>query len=160
LPTFSHWDDTLNDLYVGFKSGFGWDANGKSLPFRDAVKPGNWSIEFDVSSGYRLAAPSGFNNTFIIITSDIIYTVSKTVYLGFEPKFRARWYANYFGEARRDFRLGAAGRVVWTPEWLTRWNPSADIQLALGFLHNFSNLSQQRYSQWEGGPILELGWRF
>ena len=59
-----------------------------------------------------------------------------------------------------DLRVGFLARAEWTPAWLSRLNPEAELDFTVSFLRNRSTLSSANYSRWEGGPALVLGWRF
>lgn len=159
-PGLAEWNDTLYSFLLGFSSGIGFDAAGRLIPFRDAVNSGDWSISLDAAIGKRLANPSAFANQFAIATVDVVYNVSPTLRFGITPSVRWRYYNDYFGAPRRDFRFVGYARAEWNPDWLTRLNPGAELQFGVSFLRNQSSLASANYSQWEGGPQLSLSWRF
>lgn len=159
-PRLTQWNDTLHSFSVGFSSGIGLDADGRRIAFRDAIRPGDWSISVDIAIGHRLANPSDFANRFAVASVDILYNVNDTLRVGITPTIRARYYPNYFGAPRRDLRVGWYARAEWTPEWLARINPEAELDFTISFLRNRSNVASENYSQWEGGPALMLAWRF
>jgi hypothetical protein len=159
-PNFGPSDDVLHSFSAGASSGIGFDGSGARIPLRDATKPGNWSVAFDVSGGRRLADPHDFQNSFVTAVADADYVISPTWTVGFTPKFRVRWYDDFEGGFRRDVRLTGILRAAWTPTWLTQLVRSAEIDFSVSFLRNYSTVADERFSQWEGGPSLVLAWRF
>jgi hypothetical protein len=159
-PLFSIRDDAMLDLAAGFTSGFGISAAGQIVPLRDATKDGDTQVVFDISAGRRIANPPAYDNVFLVAKADVSYTVSSTLLIGVLPWIKLRDYDNYFGFGRRDLRVGASGYVQWTPEWLTRRIPAAEIDFTISYLRNSSNLPSANYTIWEGGPAVVLSWRF
>jgi hypothetical protein len=159
-PGITQWDDTLHSFYLGFTSGIGIGADGRVIGFQDATNPGDWSVSLDASVGRRLANPSDFANGFAIVSVDIVYNAGADLRFGITPTVRVRDYGNYFGSPRHDLRLGWLARAEWTPDWLTRINPGAELDFTVSFLRNRSSLASANYSQWEGGPALVLSWKF
>ncbi len=159
-PDFGKTDDVLHSFSAGFVSGMAYRPGGGRIALRDPVRPGDRAIALDVSAGRRLADPRDFENTFAIATLDLSYVVALDWTFGFTPKLRVRWYDNFEGEFRRDYRLSCILRAAWTPAWLTRIVPAAGIDFTLSFLKNFSTLPRERFSPWEGGPAAALTWRF
>jgi len=159
-PGLGEWNDTLYSFLLGFSSGVGLGAGGRVIRFRDAVNPGDWSVSLDTAIGKRLANPSRFANQFAIASVDVVYNVSTTLRFGVTPSVRWRYYNDYFGAPRRDFRFVGYARAEWNPDWLTRINPDAELQFGVSFLRNQSTLRSANYSQWEGGPSVSLSWRF
>ncbi len=159
-PDFGNTDDVLHSFSAGFVSAIAFRPGGGRITLREATRPGDRSLALDVSAGRRLADPRDFENTFTVATLDLSYVAASDWTFGLTPKLRVRWYDNFEGEFRRDYRLSGILRAAWTPAWLTRIVPAAEIDFTLSFLKNFSNLPRERFSQWEGGPALALAWRF
>jgi hypothetical protein len=159
-PDFRSRDDTLHDLAVGASSGIGFRPGTGPIAYRDALDPGDLSVGIDARAGRRLADPSGFENSFVVLTLDALYVVSRDWSVRLTPRFRTRWYDDFFGTFRRDYRLSAILTAAWTPDWLTRLLPRAEIDLTVGFLRNFSNLSEESFHEWDVGPALSFAWRF
>lgn len=158
-PWFRRRDDALLSLAVGFSSGFGV-RRGRLVPFRNAIEPGDAAVLFDVSAGRRLSDPPDYRNAFLLASVDLTYNPTRNLLLGFNPGIRLRRYDSYFGFPRRDFRVGWIARAEWTPDWLTRRLPRAEIDFTIAYLRNASNLHAANYTVWEGGPALALTWRF
>jgi hypothetical protein len=55
---FARRDDTLHDFTAGFTSGFGLSAAGSVIPFRDADRPGDWSLSLDSRSAAGWRTPT------------------------------------------------------------------------------------------------------
>ena len=146
----AQWNDTLNSVFAGFTSGFG--ADGRRIAFRDATNPGDWSVSVDAAAGYRFANPSAFANYFAVAPVDVLYNVSSDLRLGITPTIRGRDYADYFGAPRHDLRVGFLARAEWTPAWLSRLNPEAELDFTVSFLRNHSTLSSASYRQWGAVP--------
>ena len=159
-PDFRTRDDTLHDFAAGISSAFAYARDWHSIRPRDAIDPGNLSISFDLSAGRRLADPSLFENTFVIAAADLVYVVNGDWAVGLTPKFRVRWYDNFEGESRRDYRLSAGLRAVWTPQWLTRLVRRGEIDFTATFRRNASTVSRESFSEWEFGPAAVFAWRF
>jgi hypothetical protein len=159
LPFFAHWQDTLQDFYGGFTSGFGIKS-GKPVEFRDAVDPGDLSVLVDVRAGQRLASPKGFENTFFRVSADFIYVATPELSLWLTAAYRFRHYPDFFGDRRHDNRLSAIAKAVWTPDWLTRHVKNAEIDFEVAWYKNYSNLSFEQYTVWEVGPAVLLAWHF
>lgn len=159
-PTFAETDDVLHTFAIGVSQDISIDASGQRIRARDAAEPGGSSIGFDISGGRRLSDPKELDNLFIQGLIDYSYSTGPNWTLGFTPKVRVRWYDDFFGEDRRDIRFTAMFYATWTPAWLTRLNPSAELDFSLAFLRNYSTVSEESFSQWEAGPTLGLSWSF
>jgi hypothetical protein len=158
-PTFASWLDTLHDLALGVTSGAGF-RNGRRILLADAVEPGDASIAVDLRAGRRLSHPRDFENTFVTLAVDASYVYDKTWTFTLSPKFRMRWYDSFEGSFRRDYRPSVILQATWTPDWLTRWVRRAEIDFTVTFLRNFSNLAEERFSEWDVGPSLTFAWKF
>lgn len=159
-PWFKRRDDALLSLAAGVSSGFGINAHGKLVRYSDATRPGDSAVLFDISAGRRLADPVDYRATFLTASVDLTYNPTRDLLIGFNPGIRLRKYDSYFGFPRRDFRVGWVARAEWTPDWLTRRMPHAEIDFTLAYLRNASNLKAANYTVWEGGPALAMTWRF
>jgi hypothetical protein len=84
------------------------------------------------------------------------YSTGPNWTFGFTPKIRVRWYDDFFDEDRCDLRLAALFYATWTPGWLTRLNPSAELDFSLAFLCNYSTVPDENFRQSEAWPELEL----
>lgn len=159
-PGFTVRDDLMHNFAVGFTSGIGLSASGALIPFRATNGAGDWSVAFDLSAGRRLADPIDFDATFALFTTDVIYNITPDVHVGLLSKLRFRDYDNYYGQNRRDTFFALQARIELTPDWLTARLPGAELDLAVEFQRNMSNLPIARYTRWEGGPVLTLTRRF
>ena len=64
-----------------------------------------------------------------------------------------RWYDDDVdGQKRRDIRPSVTVKAIWTPEWLTKQIPKAEINFALFFQRNISTIAEEEFTQWELGP--------
>lgn len=159
-PLFKRRDDVLHDLAAGFKSGVGFNSQGGVIAYRDAIDPGNSYVSVNIQGGRRFAYPRDLENTFFKATAIFGYIATKELELTASPQFRARWYPDYFGEPRRDFRPGVLLKAIWTPDWLRKILPRAEIDFTAEFQRNFSNLPEKAYKLWEIGPTVEVRWKF
>lgn len=160
VPDFSQWEDVLHSFSAGFGSAIAFDAGGRPIRLQDALNPGDRSFAVDVSAGRRLSDPHDFENSFVLVSADLFYVAASEWTFGFSPRFRARWFDDFFGDFRRDFLLSGLVRAIWTPSWLTSLVPGAEIDATLSFTRNFSTLQSEDFSQWEGGPALVFDWKF
>ena len=71
----------------------------------ELLNSGDWSISLDAAIGKRLANPTAFANQYAIASVDVVYNVSPTLRFGVTPSVRWRYYNDYFGAPRRDFRF-------------------------------------------------------
>lgn len=157
---FFHREDiTYDEGAVGFSSGIGLRGS-KIIKYADADTPGDISLNLDVRAGRRLSEISGYDNTYVQAKLDVDYVFSKTLTGEITPKFRVRWYDDYFGDTRRDYRPGLAVRAVWKPEWLKPFASRSEIAFNFDVYRNISNLPDKSFSQWELGPTLELTAKF
>jgi hypothetical protein len=155
-PFFRKHEDTVHDLAVGFTSGIGFTPDWKQIAYRKADEPRHSSLELDVQAGRRLADPRDLERVFVDVSLEFERTISKQWTVGIKPEFTARWYDEYFGEARRDYRPSIELVAEWTPDWLTRQLPGASIEFILLFERNYSNLPDKRYKLYEFGPQIVL----
>jgi hypothetical protein len=160
LPTFTRRDDTLQDWAAGFSSAIGRTSGGGWIPYRTAYASGDSYVRFDARVGRRLSDPSDFQNVFAVASLQVGYFINQELEVSVTPALRARWYDDYFGEARRDFNAGALLLIAWTPDWLRRKVHGAEIDFTANFERNISNLPEKTYSRWEAGPALVFRAKF
>ena len=164
IPTFSKTDIMYNDVAMGFWSGFAWRprANGdySNLPFADAGKAGDISVKFDVQLGRRLSDVLEYQNNFVVAKTTVSYSLSEDARVDSDLKLRGRFYENYYGEKRRDLRVGASIGLFWTPEWLKKISSRSELSVNFDFYRNQSNIPNKTYSVWELGPMLSLRTKF
>jgi hypothetical protein len=156
---FRREDITYHEGALGFSSGIGLRGS-KVIKYDEADKAGDMSINLDVRAGRRLSDISGYDNTFVQAKLDVDYVFSKTLTGEVTPKLRVRWYDDYFGDPRRDYRPGLGLRAIWKPEWLKPFASRSEIALNFDVYRNFSSLPDKTFSQWELGPTLELNAKF
>jgi hypothetical protein len=155
-PVFKERQDTVHDLSFGFTSGIGFTPDWKQTAYGKGKEPGHSSLKLDVEAGRRFADPSDLDRVFVGVGLEFKHTISKQWAVSITPEFNARWYADYFGEQRRDYRPSIELIAEWTPDWLTRQLPDAMIEFILLFERNYSNLPDQRYKLYEFGPRIVL----
>jgi hypothetical protein len=88
------------------------------------------------------------------------YFVNRELEVSITPALRARWYDDYFGDARRDFNASALLLVAWRPDWLRKLVHGAEIDFTANLERNISNLPEKTYSRWEAGPTLVFRTKF
>jgi hypothetical protein len=165
-PTFSIHEINFYDIAGGFYTGIGWRDKylvpniGSVIPYADAMEPGDVSVLFDFRVGRRQSDVSDYQNTFIQAKAELAYTFAKNWRAETAGKFRARWYNDYFGDRRVDYRPGASIGVFWSPDWLKVVVKRSEISLEFEAYRNYSNLPDKNYSLWELGPTLSLRTKF
>jgi hypothetical protein len=162
-PGFRRNTDILNDLYTGFKSGIGFKKDGTTIQSSDATDPGQSSVVVDLRVTRRVAQPSRQDNVQLSAEVEYSYVFSKEWSVSVAPKVRLRWYddpVDDFGTHRRDIRSSLLAKAVWTPEWLTKVLPKAEIDFQFYFLRNYSNIKEDEFVVWELGPQVVLAWKF
>ncbi|HKM62369.1 MAG TPA: hypothetical protein VJY39_07740 [Acidisphaera sp.] len=159
-PLLATRQDTLQYLAAGVRTGFGLTAAGAMIGRRDADKPGQTAIWLEAQAGRRFANPADLDLVYAQIKGEVQYTVSPTVQLTLAPTVRGRHYDLYYGSPRQDLFLELEGTVAWTPSWLTKVNPDAELDFVVTFDRNLSTYSSARYVSWTGGPQIMLGWKF
>jgi len=159
-PLLATRQDTLYYLAAGVRTGFGLTASGATIARRDANKPGQTAIWVETQAGRRFANPADLDLVYAQIKGEVQYTVTPTVQLTLAPTVRGRHYDLYFGSPRQDLFLELEGTVGWTPGWLTKLNPDAELDFVVTFDRNLSTYSSARYVSWTGGPQIMLGWKF
>lgn len=159
IPSFKQLDISLHDLAIGFSSGIG-SRNGKALPYADAGDPGDGSANLDVRVGTRLSSYSDYQYRFVTARLELVAYLTDQWRLELTPKFNARWYSDYYGEKRNDYRPGIDVGLVWTPDWLQTIVKRSQIGFGFNFYRNYSNIADKTYSLWEAGPTLELKAKF
>jgi hypothetical protein len=155
-PVFKEREDTVHDLAVGFTTGIGFTPHWKQIAYGKGKEPGHSSLKLDVEAGRRFADPCDLDRVFVGVGLEFRHTISKQWAVSITPEFEARWYADYFGEQRRDYRPSIELIAEWTPNWLTRQLPDATIEFILLFERNYSNLPGQSYKLYEFGPRIVL----
>jgi len=159
-PLLATRQDTLYYLAAGVRTGFGLTASGATIARRDANKPGQTAIWVEAQAGRRFANPADLDLVYSQIKGEVQYTVTPTVQLTLAPTVRGRHYDLYYGSPRQDLFLELEGTVGWTPGWLTKLNPDAELDFVVTFDRNLSTYSSARYVSWTGGPQIMLGWKF
>src|SRR5262245_49603946 len=162
-PGFRRNTDILNDLYAGFKSGIGFKKDFSTIQASDATDPGQSSVVVDLRVTRRVAQPSRQDNVQVQAEVEFSYVFSKEWSASVAPRVRLRWYddpVDDFGTHRRDIRSSMLAKLVWTPEWLTKVLPKAEIDFQFFFLRNYSNIKADEFVVWEVGPQVVLAWKF
>src|ERR1700744_4939115 len=160
LPLFSRRDDTLQDFAAGFSSSIGLDGSGNVVAYSKANQAGEGYTRFDARVGQRIADPRDFENKFISASVTFGYFVSPELEVSISPLAKAKWYDDYFGDARRDLNLNALLLVAWTPPWLRDLAHGAEIDFTATIERNFSNLAEKNYTRWEAGPAVVFRVKF
>jgi hypothetical protein len=161
LPTFKTRDATRHDFATGVTLATGWRKDGRSILARDAVDPGDRSLSLDLRGGRRIADPIELQHTFASATLDYSYVVSRQLSASVTPRARVRWYDPDVDEhQRRDIRVGASLKAVWTPDWLTRLVRRGEIDFIFNVQRNYSTDPDNNYTLWDIGPTLALNWKF
>jgi hypothetical protein len=115
----------------------------------DASKEDDRSLVFDIKAGRRMADVHDYENWF-----DEEWKIQTG------SKVRVRWYDEYFGDKRRDIRLGLSAGLVWSRYWLTAIAKRSHIAFNIAGYRNVSNLDEKIYSVWEFGPELSFRAKF
>jgi hypothetical protein len=166
LPTFKTPDITYNDFAVGFYSGVAWRDKERIpyidslIPYSDAEEPGDVSVMFDAKFGRRMSDISNYQNTFASAKLSGTYYISSDWRVEANASIRGRWYEDYNGEKRTDWRPSAAIGLVWTPDWLKKIVKRSELSLNLEYYRNYSNIVEKNYQIWEIGPTLSLRTKF
>ena len=166
LPTFKTPDITYNDFAVGFYSGVAWRDKERIpyidslIPYSDAADPGDVSVLFDARFGRRMSDTTKYQNTFASARLTGAYVISSDWRVEANASIRGRWYEDYNGERRTDWRPSAAVGLFWTPDWLKKIVKRSELSLNLEYYRNYSNLPDKSYSLWEVGPTLSLRTKF
>ena len=166
LPTFKQPDITYDDATVGFYSGFAWRDKDRLpyadsfIPYPDASEPGDVSILFDARMGRRMSDTTSYQNTFMLGRITAAYYISSDWRIEAMSSLRARWYEDYHGERRTDYRPSATIGLAWTPDWLKKIVKRGEISFNLEYYRNYSNIVEKNYSIWEIGPTLSLRTKF
>ena len=165
-PTFKSPEISYNDFSVGFSSGIAW-RDRELIPYidsliryTDAAKPGDVSLLFDARVGRRMTDTIEQQNTFVSLRVELGYVLDERWSLELSPRFRARFYENYHGEQRIDYRPEFSATLNWKPEWLKAFMPRAQLSFGFDTYRNYSNIPGKTYSLWSAGPILELRAKF
>jgi len=166
LPTFKQPDITYHDVAVGFYSGIAW--RDKSLipyvdafiPYSDASEPGDVSVYFDARVGRRMSDSTNYQNTFASAKVTGAYVISNNWRVETTASLRGRWYEDYNGERRTDYRPSASIGIFWSPEWLKKIVKRSELSLSFEYYRNYSNIAEKSYSLWEAGPTLSLRTKF
>jgi hypothetical protein len=158
-PGFVSLDDRRQDYAGGFSSGAGL-REGSIIRYSLATRPGDFSFGVDIRVGQHTANLSDIQHKYLNVGFDVSYIVSRELTVTLVPKARWKNYTNYYGSARSDVRLGGDISAVWTPLWLTRVLPYADITFSAEYLNNRSTEPTANYKLWEFGPTVTLKTRF
>ncbi len=165
-PTFNLHEISFYDVAGGFYTGFAWRDKDlipyidSFIPYADAMEPGDISVMFDFRGGRRLSDISDYRNTFVSAKAELAYTFAANWRVETAAKLRARWYGDYFGDRRIDYRPGASMGLFWSPDWLKTIVKHSEISLDFEVYRNYSNLPDKNYSVWELGPTLSLRTKF
>ena len=143
---FGHWSDSYHSLSAGFTSRF--------------ALPGKASVVLDLAAGRRFAQPADLRLTFLTASARVSARATPSLGLSLTPRLRVRDYDNYYGVHRRDVRIGLVARAAWEPDWLTRLHRGTEIGFLVRVDRTFSSLRSANVTVVEGGPSLEVVWRF
>jgi hypothetical protein len=161
LPVFATRDATRHDFASGVTFATGWRKDGRAILARDATDPGDRSLSLDLRGGRRIADPIDLQHTFVTATLDYSHVFSREWSASVSPRVRVRWYDPDIDEhQRRDIRVGATLKAVWTPEWLTRLVRRGEIDFIFNIQRNYSTEPDSNYTLWDIGPTLALNWKF
>jgi len=165
-PTFKNTGIAYHDFAAGFYSGIAWrdkeliPYKDSMIHFSDAEKADDFSILFDARVGRRLSDQTDYQNTFVQAKIELTYYITESLRFSLTPNIRVRWYDDYFGEARRDWRSGARVSFNWSPDWLKKLSKRSELGFDIDYVRNHSNLPEKSYSLWEVGPTLSLRTKF
>lgn len=154
------------DVAGGFYSGFAWRDQqsipyiDSMIPYSEAYKGGDASVLFDLRIGRRITDQLDYQFNFVTAKFEVAYYFTENFRIEYGPTFKARWYDNYFGDKRVDYRPGAKVDFYWKPDWLKALSKRSELSLSFNFSRNYSNLSDKNYSLWELGPTLSLRTKF
>jgi hypothetical protein len=101
-----------------------------------------------------------YQNTFASARLTGAYVISSDWRVEANASIRARWYEDYNGERRTDWRPSASVGLFWSPDWLKKLVKRSELSLNLEYYRNYSNLPDKSYSLWEVGPTLSLRTKF
>jgi hypothetical protein len=159
LPTFGIQDVVIHDFVTGVSLATGKSADGRSILARDASNPGDSSYRLTIRGGRRIADPTDRQNTFFALTADYTYLLSRDWSVSLSPGLRVRWYDHVLEDYRRDIRIGTALTATWSPDWLTKALPDAEIDFTFSVQRNYSTFPEENYTVWDLGPTLGLKWK-
>jgi hypothetical protein len=151
---------------VGFYSGIAWRDKTRIpyvdafIPYSDASEPGDVSVYFDARAGRRMSDSTSYQNTFASGKVTAAYVISNNWRMETTVSLRGRWYEDYHGERRIDYRPSASIGIFWSPEWLKKIVKRSELSLNLEYYRNYSNIVEKSYSLWEVGPTLSLRTKF
>jgi hypothetical protein len=130
------------------------------IPYSDASDPGDVSVLFDARFGRRMSDTTSYQNTFASARLTAAYVISSDWRVEANASIRGRWYEDYNGERRTDWRTSAAVGLIWSPDWLKKIVKRSELSFNLEYYRNYSNLTEKNYSLWEVGPTLSLRTKF
>ncbi len=156
-PLFAHRTEKVHDVAIGFTTGLGFDTQGDRIPFDSADAPGSTALEFEVRAGRRFADPRSLERTFLEAGVEAERILSDTLSVAVESALKIRWYDE---RDRIDVKPAIELSLLWTPEWLTRSLPDAELALLFSWERNMSTLPSKSYTRWEGGPLVTLAYEF
>ena len=148
---FAH-DFTTHEFSAGMLAGWGFGPGGSRKNFSETIDAGDSSIAVDIRAGRRVASTASLQRSFVSASVDVSHNIDDDLTVDFAPNLQARWYEDYFGDVRRDVRLGAELRFDWTPAWLTAVMPGSDVDFRFDYFQNYSNMPGLSYGVWEIGP--------
>jgi hypothetical protein len=166
LPTFKQPDVTYHDVTMGFYSGIAWRDKtlipyvDSFIPYSDASEPGDVSVYFDARVGRRMSDSTSYQNTFASGKVTAAYIISDNWRMEATASLRGRWYEDYHGERRTDYRPSASIGIFWSPDWLKKIVKRSELSLNFEYYRNYSNIAEKNYSLWEVGPTLSLRTKF
>jgi hypothetical protein len=154
--TFDERVQTTHDFAAGISNMFYLSDAGAWIARRAARMPGATFFGFDISAGYRYSDPEYFSATFLKAKLPFRVVVNERVIAGVQPTLTARWYPDYKGTFRRDFRPGGNVGITWSPEGFDSWELSAGAQ----YTRTFSTRAKSEFSQWDIGPTVSFRVKF
>ena len=132
----------------------------KRIAYAEAGEPGDSSLNSDVRAGTRLSSYTDYQYRFVTAKLEVVTYLTKELRFEVTPKFNARWYPDYYGDKRNDYRPGADVGLIWTPQWLQDIVKRSQIGFNFNIYRNYSNISAKTYSLWEAGPTVEMKFKF
>ena len=103
---------------------------------------------------------TSYQNTFLTGRMTAAYVISNDWRVEASSSIRGRWYPDYHGEKRMDYRPSASVGLFWSPDWLKKIVKRSELSLNLEYYRNYSNIEEKNYSLWEFGPTLSLRTKF
>jgi len=85
------------------------------IPYSDAGDTGDVSVLFDARVGRRMSDTTKYQNTFASARLTTAYVISSDWRVEANASIRGRWYEDYNGERRTDWRPSAAPQLLEPP---------------------------------------------